>query len=487
MFAFGKPRTDMNPVCVPGPVIIVLAVLVLPGCPNPGGDAAVSEPIEAGLDSSDQDLAGHLQSLHGSAVANPGSGFVRGRLGMAYDINGFNEAAIKTYQQAESIEPADFRWPYFSSQLLAQQRDYEGALASLQRAIDLDADYPASRLWQGSWLLELGRLDEAMAAFELAEAQDAGPAALLGRARVMIARGDVQAATELLVPLARTWDHPYVHRTLGEALRGLGRVDEARVALAKSKDAKRLTWSDPLHEQRNAHVRGYASFQYAQELSAAGRIDESLEIIRRLQVHHPEAHCARADEFFLACNLMNSTGIALDRAGRAELAQETIERGLGFNETFIPFHITMTNLLRQQGKLEAALVHIDRALALNGSRAYAHEQRGRLLFGLGQFEQARAAFETSLQFEPGKQTTSFYLGLAHVELGRWTDATEQFERVVELAPEFAPGYVFLARSLGEQRRIAEARGAKEKARQYGASPAQIRDIEIRLRQLEARP
>ena len=122
---------------------------------------------------------------------------------------------------------------------------------------------------------------------------------------------------------------------------------------------------------------------------------------------------------------------------------------------------------------------------MSPSSGYAHEQRGRLLFGLDRYEDARAAFESALQFEPGKRTTLFYLGLTQVELSDYEDAVESFKRVAGIEPTFALGHVFLARSLAEVGRIDEARRAQDQAKQYRANPAELRRNEVRLRELEA--
>ena len=183
---------------------------------------------------------------------------------------------------------------------------------------------------------------------------------------------------------------------------------------------------------------------------------------------------------------MNSFAIAEDRAGDPEQALRTIRRGLDLNPDFIPFHLTLANLHRQQRDLASALVHVDRALELNPSRGYAHEQRGRLLFGMERYEEARAALETALEFEPEKQTTLFYLGLVEIEEENWSAAVGKFERVIRVEPRFALGHAFLARSLAESGQLEDARQAQERAREYGADARELRDTERRLRELEAR-
>ncbi|MCY3620207.1 MAG: tetratricopeptide repeat protein [Gammaproteobacteria bacterium] len=464
--------------------VIVFAVLLLVGCSKSDPEAA-KEPIVAGVDISDTDVAELLEALVQSVRTVPTSASIRGRLGMAYDINGFREAAIATYKQASRLDPDDFRWPYFHAHLVAEDGEYERALEALDQALEDDAGYAPAWLFRGSWLLKANRPLEAMVAYRRAHELQARPYAAFGRAQSLMAVGEIPAALEILEPLATEFDHPYVHRTHGEALRAVGRLDEARAAMARGREAQPLAWPDERRDQRNVHMRGHASYMLAKELSASGRVDEALAILRRLQGHHPEEHCGREEEFFLACNLMNSVSIAHDRAGRPGQALATVQRGLDLRPSFAPFHLTIANLLRDGRDLETALGHVEQAIELNPSSGYAHEQRGRLLFGLNRHEDAKAAFESALQFEPGKRTTLFYLGLAQVELSSYDDAVESFRRVTEIEPYFGLGHVFLARSLAEVGRIDAARRAQDRAREYGANPAELRRNEIQLRELEA--
>lgn len=463
--------------------VIAAGAVLLAGCSQSDPDFA-GEPIVAGVDSGDADVGEHLEGLLQSVRTVPTSGPLRGRLAMAYDVNGFRQEAIATYRQAQSLDPKDFRWPYFAAHLVAEDGDYEQALERLDHALAVDADYAPAWLWRGAWLQKANQPREAMAAYGRSELR-ADPYAQFGRAQSLMAIGEVSEALGILEPLVAMLDHPYVHRTRGEALRAVGRLDEARTAMAQGRGAGPLTWPDARRDERYEHIRGHGSYMLAKELSAAGRLTEAMAILQRLQHHHPEEHCGRDAEFFLACNLMNSMSIAHDRSGRPSESLATLERGLVLNPDFAPFHLTIANLLRDGRDLESALRHVDRAIALSPNSGYAHEQRGRLLFGLDRFEAAKAAFETALQFEPGKRTTFFYLGLAEVELENYAGAVGWFQRVAEMEPRFALGQVFLARSLLEVGRIEEARHAQDLAREYGADPTELRRNEVRLRELSS--
>lgn len=439
----------------------------------------------AGVDLPDLELSAYLADTIESNRAMPASAAMRGRLAMTYDVNGLPDAALATYAQAAALDGEDFRWPYFSGRLAADAGRFDEALGMLERALAIDPDYPPAWLRRGSWLLEAGRPEAALKAFKVAGQRGAGGEADFGRALAWLAQGNAAEALPHLAAFAEETGHPFAHRAHGRALLALGREDEARLALARGRAPVPFRWSDPRAAERRAHMRGYASFARAQALSSEGETRAALAVFERLRTLYPEDRCAASEDFFFACNLLNSTSIALARAGRVQEAIELARRGLALRPDFAPFHIAIADHYRQAQDLAAALRHIDRALALNPANGHAHAQRGRYLFGLNRPEEAKEALQTALRLEPEKRTTLFYLGLVEAKRERWSDAAKRFGRTVELDPDFALGHLYLARSLTEGGHRDAARTALATAAERGAAPAEIRATERRLRELQA--
>ena len=148
--------------------LVILLTMVALGACSKLESYFVDKPIAAGIDSPDKDVAEYLQGMLQSARAMETSGLARGRLAMAYDVNGLREAALATYQQAEVLDPDDFRWPYFSAQLVAEGGDHAQALSVLRRALEIDEEYAPAWAWRGTWLLKVGLPDDALAAFDRA-------------------------------------------------------------------------------------------------------------------------------------------------------------------------------------------------------------------------------------------------------------------------------------------------------------------------------
>jgi len=140
---------------------------------------AADQPVAVDLEGKEADTRALLQSMLEAARANPRSTQARGQLGTAYEMNGFADAALASYVQAEKLDTQSFLWPYSRALLLgcnnnsspacsASRINYDAALVTLDRALTIDDSYVPAWLWRASWLDELGRHDEAMAAYRRA-------------------------------------------------------------------------------------------------------------------------------------------------------------------------------------------------------------------------------------------------------------------------------------------------------------------------------
>lgn len=463
---------------------LALLLLALPAWACSRSPPAADDLVIAGVDLPDLELRAYLADIIESNRAMPDAAAMRGRLAMTYDVNGLPDAALATYAQAAALDRDDFRWPYFKARLLADAGRFAEALAALERAVAIDPDYAPAWLWRGSWLLETGRPKAALNAFDTARQRGAGAEADFGRALALLAQENAADALPLLAGFAESAGHPFAHRALGRALLALGREHEARLALARGRLPAPFQWRDPRAAERLAHVRGYASFARAQTLSSEGKTRAALAVFERLRALYPEERCAASEDFFFACNLLNSTSIAHGRAGRVEQGVELARRGIAIRPDFAPFHLAIADHYRQLRDLPAALRHIDRAIALNPANGHAHAQRGRYLFGLDKLGDAKEALAAALRLAPEQRATLFYLGLVEAKQERWQDATGRFERVVALDPDFALGHLYLARSLAEGGRIGAAREALATAAERGAEPREVRATRQRMRELE---
>jgi len=181
------------------PWVVLLALPVACAGPVAGPDS----PVAVDVDGADPAFVRLLEDLVARARSEPRDPLRRAELGMAYDVNGFLEAAVRSYEQAAALDPREPRFPYLLGIARAAGGDLEGGLEAIHRSIDLDSSYAPAYLWAGQWLLDLGRPDEAEQAYRAALALAPGlVAARTGLARSLLGQERAGEVPALLEPLA---------------------------------------------------------------------------------------------------------------------------------------------------------------------------------------------------------------------------------------------------------------------------------------------
>ena len=454
---------------------LLAAALLGAGC---GGSSVPSIP-HVDLRHADVRTAGFVTELRAAAERHPNDGEQRGALAMAYDVNGFSEAALAVYAQAAALAPKDPRWPYHRAMLLAHRGELEVAMDWLERAQDLDPNHAPASMWRGAWLLDLGRLAEAEAAFATAERLGIGAPALVGRARVALRRGDAEAAAALLHSLGPALRHSDVASLLAAAARRLGRADEARVALA-AVEAGPLRWRDARSEEKRGFEASLAArLAGARRLLAEGDAEGALAAAKALRKKHPQRQ-----------GLLAVLAEALRRLQRHDEALAVLREAIAAHPRHFPFHLNMAELLiargNGRGDGDEALTHLNRALALNPRLPWAHAQRGLLLLE-HDVESALAAFETAAAQDPRSPQPRYYAGMAEASRRRWRHAIEHFAAAVDAAPTYTLGHIGLARALAEAGRFDAAHSALSEAQRLGTHPQETAAARAWLRRRERTP
>ena len=138
---------------------------------------------------------------------------------------------------------------------VAYARELQGNLAGAIESMTLAADAtppddPEALAWHraqvGDLYLRIGKLHEAAAQYILASQAFPGhPFAMLGYARLLIARGEPGSALALLQELARTAPTPDLAARTGDVLAQLGRRDEAERQYALAESGWRVDAPEP--------------------------------------------------------------------------------------------------------------------------------------------------------------------------------------------------------------------------------------------------
>ncbi len=284
----------------------------------------------------------HLSDADRAARRAPDDPEAVGSLALAYHADGYPGPALTAYARAESLAPADPRWPYGAGLLLAGQGDDTGAAGAQSRLLARDAAHALAAYRLGEALERLGRSDGAMDAYRRAAEADAPGSpwaraseesryprlrafALMGQARVHVEAGRLEeaeaalaSATESDITIAAA------HSLLSRVYARQGREPEARREELRAADS--LPFAEPADpfrkdlEERCRHPdlltvaaqsairlrhleRAEDLLQWALEcrpgdppavialaevLSRTGRVPEAVALLMRARQAHPD-------------------------------------------------------------------------------------------------------------------------------------------------------------------------------------------------------
>lgn len=431
----------------------------------------VDDPPAAAADSSDPELVRFLADLHQAATTAPDDAEMRGRLAMAYEMNDFEDTALVVYQQAEMLDAADFRWPYFQATLMAGRGDLETALVHLGRALAIDADYAPAWQWQGAFLRDLGRNEDADDAFRRARELGEAVHADAGLAQLALRRDRPAEALALLEGVKREHPHPQVFRLLGRAYQALGRTDDARIAMARGKDAQPLRWDDPRLAEKSRYIMSLGGLlALAEETLRAKDYEAAAQILTPLRVRFPDDRA-----------LLGNLAIAYAHTGRTSQAHDVLRHAFGLDAEHAPFHNVMATVLNESGDADAARHHLEASLRLNPAQAWAHERLGRILMEKGEYDEALAAFEEAIRYGIDKPEVVLHVA-GSIEGARenWQQAIDYFERAVALDESLVESYIYLGICRAELGALDEAEKALTWAEKLGTRPREVAAARARL-------
>ena len=465
---------------------------------------SVGSPVVAGFDTPEPELAEYLAEQVEAARALPESGAMRGRLAMAYHANGFVDAALRSYEQAEALAEEDARWPYLRALLLAESGESGEAQRSMERALRLEPGYLPGWLWRGNWLLDDDQLKAAEGVFvrvlavlgderymaragaegvsERAESglgrssaeSSIGVAAQVGLARVRLREGrgfmGTSAAATLLEPVVARFGHPQAARLLAQAYRVLGREDDAQRYAAMGREATPLAWRDERRDALAQHVRGYSgTLAQGQSLIAEGRARAALDLLEPLLEAHPQ-------DAVLLNNLAAAHGMMDD----PQAVLGTLLPAIDAHPENHLLHYNIAAALADLGRTDDALRHVRRALALQPGFQQAREEEVALLVNAERYDEALAAIEVAA--DEGRQTAATLVsaGLIEGTRGLWQAAVGRLQEAIDLDPSHAQAHLYLAHAHIELGRLDDAREALSLAGALGASAEAVARAEAHL-------
>ncbi len=241
---------------------------------------------------------------------------------------------------------------------------------------------------QRYWLNALGRYADAWAALERAKELGATENAGGGIARALIGEQRFEEAVAVLEPLVEATRHPQAYRLLGRAYQALGRTDDAKIATARAKDTKPMTWRDPLQHQKWQYEASLGRrLIHAEQLLQAERYDEAVDVLERLRMRG-------VGEEALYVNL----SLAYGRSGRTEKALAVVEEGMAASPYNHRFQNVLAGIYQNVEQPERAMTHLRRSIELHPVQVWPYERLAGLLMEQGRYAEALQAVDTAVDF-----------------------------------------------------------------------------------------
>ncbi|HEX5271370.1 MAG TPA: tetratricopeptide repeat protein [Gemmataceae bacterium] len=367
-----------------------------------------------------------IRRARADVEAKPRSGAAWGRLGMVLFANDLWQEALTCLREAERLDPAEPRWPYYQGVLLLRTRPEE-AVAPLRRAADRAGSVTAPRLRLAEALMTLDRPDEAEPLFDqLLAAEPDNARALLGRGQVASQRGRLR---ESLPDLRAAAESPFARREASAALaviyERLGEIEAADEQRARLRDLPPdAPWPDPWGEEIDELQSGLsARLRRAEELFSRGDVARAADLVAQAARDYPES-----DE---PHQLMASAFLAMNRLDAAERA---LSRALELNPAGIENHFLLGRIREMRKDDAGAEASYRRVIELKPDHAEAHYKLGRCLLRRHDPAGAAEEFRAALRHQPGM--TEAYVALAEtcLEQGRTAEARAHLEDALRLAP-----------------------------------------------------
>jgi tetratricopeptide (TPR) repeat protein len=484
-------------------------------------DAGVKEQIQ-------QRYASLASKIASSSAGDPELATAYGQLGMVLQAAEYFDAAEPCYRNAQTLAPAELRWPYYLGHLHKSKGDTHAASAAFERALQLKPDDVSTLIWLGRLYLDDGRTDAAEPLFKRALAiAPQSVAVLAGLGRVSLDRRRyAEAARHFEDALAVDPEAASLHAPLAMAYRGLGEPDKAAPHLREWKN-RDIAVPDPLQQELDLvlesglsyELRGVRALESRDWKSAAEFFRKGLELTRENTPLRRSLGHKLGTALYLAGDLPGATaqfrqvieaspasgidesaakahyslGVLVASSGRSNEAIEHLTRAVTFQPSYVEARLALADTLRHAGRPQPALAHYKEAAAVNPRSVQAQLGYALALVDLRQYQDARAWLTEAIERQPDRPELAHALArlLAAAPDDRVRDGRRAMEIVQNLlkdqkGTDLGETMAMAFAELGDFERAAGVqRGVMAAARSAGLQQT-VRRMEENLRLYEQR-
>lgn len=438
---------------------MTIALAVLAGCGQDNAQKLVAEAKQ--YEQKGEHKAAVIQ-LKNALQKNPDDREARYLLGTIYLRTGDGASAEKEIRKAVSLGMDAAQVLPDLGKALLMQGQAQKALDETQ-AVDYKGNADLASL-RGMAYLALGKREQARESLELAlQAKPDYPEALIGLARLALAKRDIEAANRLIEQsTARNPEHVESWLFKGDLERAQNRIDAALAAYGQALKIKPDNVAARL-------ARAYVEIGSGKLKEAQADIDGAKKISPNgLLVFYTQA-------------LLDFT------QKKHATALESLQQVLRAAPEHMPSVLLAGAVQLALGSTEQAEQHLKKYLEQYPNNLYARKLLASALLKGGQAQRAIATLAPALKDDAKDAHLLMLAGEAHMQARDFGKATEYFEKANVLAPNSAQVLTALGMSkLGEgenERAIAELEKAASLDAKMGAQPG-ILLVMTHLRQKE---
>ena len=150
-------------------------------------------------------------------------------------------------------------------------------------------------------------------------------------------------------------------------------------------------------------------------------------------------------------------GVALQKEGRWEEAEEQYKTALRFNSADSKSHMNLAVALMAQAKFDEAAPHMEAALRLQPNDGEFHLNYANLLQRLGRGDEAGPHYEAAARLLPDSPEAHYNYASFLASTGKGNDCVNELQRVVQLKPDYLDAQLRLADALFEKGNLEEAK------------------------------
>lgn len=391
-----------------GSVVIGLST----GPPPPLPDLTFAEP----------QVRSAIVEDHDAIIRMPDDARAWGRYAGRLAAHEYLVEAVAAWQQAQALDPDNFRWPYLTGVYLLQDAP-EAAHAAFEQAMKLNDRYPPLLVRWGALMERLGRPGDATRAYrsavELAPRNAYAHAALGAR---MLDDGDMATARDCFERAV------HLDPDCRPALSGLVTVHRLDGDLAKADDLARRAAAAPkarppdpvLSPLDQLSVSTSAVILRAAEMTAAGRDGDAIAALRALVAANPDSARGRTE---LADRLRDQ--------GNLVSAEREYRVALAIVPDLLAARVGLAQCLVQSRRFEDAVTAYERAIAEHPTSAEAHSGLAVCLAVMGRYDRAAERFRAALKLAPESRLTRVGYGRSLARSGDFTEAAAVLRPVVD--------------------------------------------------------